>query len=182
MGRHIDTVRRGKPRSSYIPKVPDVAVEACEKTFDAADPTFQKTKAKKFDDMGVVALVCRHDIPLFMCNVDSPGEQQKYAFALLEHLMTLLPSNATILLFYDIGCILDASMNKVRHSHRFVPSSKWFRVSIRSYRTKYAIVSDGQRQLCMLMVMNGSASYFITPGSLRVLLSPTVKVWNDFGR
>jgi hypothetical protein len=37
----------------------------------------------KFDDTGMMALVCRHDIPLFLANVDTPGEQQKYAAAVL---------------------------------------------------------------------------------------------------
>lgn len=45
----------------------------------------------KFDDRGIMALVCRHDIPLFFANIDTPGEQQKYGVALLEHLFSLIP-------------------------------------------------------------------------------------------
>jgi len=61
----------------------------------------------KFDDTGMMALVCRHDIPLFLANVDTPGEQQKYAAALLEHFYTLIPPKATVASLYDIGCVLD---------------------------------------------------------------------------
>ena len=32
--------------------------------------------------MGLVALVCRHDIPLFLARVDTLGDQRRYAFAL----------------------------------------------------------------------------------------------------
>lgn len=67
----------------------------------------------KFDDGGVMALVCRHDIPLFFANIDTPGEQQKYGVALLEHLFSLLPSQATVGALYDVGCVLDRSLQIV---------------------------------------------------------------------
>ena len=54
-----------------------------------------------------MALVCRHDIALFFPNIDTPGEQQKYAVALLEHLFSLIPTCATVVSLYDIGCVLD---------------------------------------------------------------------------
>jgi hypothetical protein len=68
----------------------------------------------KFDDGGIMALVCRHDIPLFAANIDTPGEQQKYAVALIEHLATLLPRETTIAVLYDVGCVLDRSLQLVR--------------------------------------------------------------------
>jgi hypothetical protein len=60
-----------------------------------------------------MSLVCRHDIPLFFANIDTPGEQQKYSVALLEHLFSLLPPNATVCGLYDVGCVLDRSLNRV---------------------------------------------------------------------
>lgn len=68
---------------------------------------------EKFDDGGVMALVCRHDIPLFFANIDTPGEQQKYAVALLEHLFSLIPPWATVGALYDVGCVLDRSLQIV---------------------------------------------------------------------
>ena len=64
----------------------------------------------KFDDGGQMALVCYHDIPLFLADIDMPGEQQKYSVALIEHLFSLMPSYATIVSLYDISCILDHSL------------------------------------------------------------------------
>jgi hypothetical protein len=69
----------------------------------------------QFDDTGLMALVCRHDIPLFLANIDTPGEQQKYAVALVEHLFSHLPAQATIYLLYDVSCVLDRSVHLVRH-------------------------------------------------------------------
>lgn len=68
---------------------------------------------EKFDDGGQMALVCRHDIPLFLANIDTPGEQQKYSVALFEHLFSLLPSCATVVGLYDVGCVLDRSLQLV---------------------------------------------------------------------
>ena len=61
-----------------------------------------------------MALVCRHDIPLFLANIDTPGEQQKYSVALIEHLFSLLPPKATVAVLYDVACVLDHSLHLVR--------------------------------------------------------------------
>ncbi|RXW16674.1 hypothetical protein EST38_g9188 [Candolleomyces aberdarensis] len=45
-------------------------------------------------------------------NVDTPGEQQKYAVALIERLVSLIPRNATMVVLYDVGCVLDRSITK----------------------------------------------------------------------
>ncbi|TFK16874.1 hypothetical protein FA15DRAFT_683652 [Coprinopsis marcescibilis] len=63
-----------------------------------------------FDDGGLAALVCRHDIPLLFANVDTPREQQKYAIALLLRLFSLIPQKATVGVLYDVGCVLDRSL------------------------------------------------------------------------
>lgn len=112
VGRRIDAVRkrRPKPRSG---KVPDEAVDECEKSYEAARGTSVKTSMEKHDDTGIMALVCRHDIPLFLVNIDTPGEQQKYAVALIEHLFTLLPPSATVAVLYDVACVLDRSLQLV---------------------------------------------------------------------
>jgi hypothetical protein len=68
---------------------------------------------EKFDDSGQMALVCRHDIPLFLANIDMPGEQQKYAIALIEHLFDQLPPEATLQVLYDVGCVLDQTLQLV---------------------------------------------------------------------
>jgi Kyakuja-Dileera-Zisupton transposase len=112
VGNHIENVRKSRPKV-YKRTVPDEAVDECEKSHEAADGKNQKTSMEKFDDTGMMALVCRHDIPLFLANVDTPGEQQKYSVALLQHFCTLIPSQATIATLYDVGCVLDRSLHLV---------------------------------------------------------------------
>ncbi|KAG1878248.1 hypothetical protein F4604DRAFT_1880298 [Suillus subluteus] len=74
--------------------------------------TSLKAVMDSFDDTGIMALICRHDIPLFFANIDSPGEQQKYAVALIEHLFSLLLQEATVITLYDVGCVLSRSLSQ----------------------------------------------------------------------
>jgi len=113
VGDRIES-RRKRPAKSYIRKVPDEAVDDCENAHEAASDKKRHSSTEVFDDTGVMALVCRHDIPLFFANIDTPGEQQKYAVALFEHLFSLLPLQATVVGLYDIGCVLDRSLYMVR--------------------------------------------------------------------
>lgn len=112
VGRRIESARGKAPRP-YSQKLPDVTVDEDEKSFEAADETREKTREGRYDDTGLGALVCRHDNPIFFVNVDTPGEQQKYAVALIEHFSSLIPEAATVGMFYDIGCVLDCSLSMV---------------------------------------------------------------------
>ena len=93
--------------------VPNEAIDSCESSYEAANGKKQKASMDSFNDMGVMALICHHDILLFFANIDSPGEQQKYAVALLTHLFALLPPQATVVGLYDMGCVLDRSISLV---------------------------------------------------------------------
>ena len=112
VGRRLEEARARKPRS-YEPKVPDEAVDECEDAHEATNGSKDRKKWDQFDDMGLMTLVCQHDIPLFFANIDTPGEQQKYSVALLEHLFSLLPPQATVVCLYDVGCVLDRSAQQV---------------------------------------------------------------------
>lgn len=85
IGRHIDRTRKSAPKP-HAPLVPHEAIDLCENSYEAANGKKQKAAMDSFDDTGVMALICRHDIPLFFANIDTPGEQQKYAVALIDHL------------------------------------------------------------------------------------------------
>ena len=111
VGEHI-TAARSKKAKRRVPKVPDEAVDACEGSHFAAKGD-QQHRASEFDDNGLMSIVCRHDIPLFFANIDTPGEQQKYAVALLKKVLSLLPPQATVTLLYDLGCVLDRSLHLV---------------------------------------------------------------------
>lgn len=111
MGARIDAAR---PRKAPRPcPVPDSAVDDCQDAHQSGTGSNVKTSLDKFDIGGLAALVCRHDIPLFIANIDTPGEQQKYGVALVEKLASLLPPQATIAVLYDVGCVLDRSVAKV---------------------------------------------------------------------
>jgi hypothetical protein len=105
IGHHILRSRKSPPRL-HKSSVPHEAIDQCENSYEAADGKKQKSSMDSFDDTGVMALICRHDIPLFFANIDTPGEQQKYAVALIDHLFTLLPPRATVVALYDVGCVL----------------------------------------------------------------------------
>lgn len=102
-----------KPPCSYTSEVPETALDKCEKSYKAADEKKEKMHGTKFDDTGLMALVCCHDIILFLVNVDTPGEQQKYCITLIDHLFTQLPQQAMVAVYYDIGCVLDQSLHRV---------------------------------------------------------------------
>ena len=112
---HRIVVARGKPPKARKPlKVPDEAVNDCEEGHESGSGSTVKMNLDHYDDGGVMVLVCRHDIPIFLANIDTPGEQQKYAVSLIEHLFSFLPPTATVTLLYDVGCVLDRSLNLVR--------------------------------------------------------------------
>jgi hypothetical protein len=106
---------RKTTRSGFTSRVPEAALDKCEKSYRAAQGDSDTTTSVKFDDRGAVAVVCRHDIPIFMANVDTAGEQHKYAISLLLKLFAHLPSTATVCAFYDIACAVDRSIHKVVH-------------------------------------------------------------------
>ncbi|KAG6835936.1 hypothetical protein H0H93_013187, partial [Arthromyces matolae] len=112
VGDRIERARGKKPKKR-TPTVPDEAVDECESTHVSGSGSNSKTNMDKFDDSGVMALVCRHDVPLFLANIDTPGEQQKYGVALLTHLFSLIPASATVAALYDVGCVLDRSSQLV---------------------------------------------------------------------
>ncbi|EMD35682.1 hypothetical protein CERSUDRAFT_85646 [Gelatoporia subvermispora B] len=111
VGTWIGQQRQKPPKPDYVPKVPDAAVDSCQHGHEAANEEKAKTDPERFDDTGVMALVCSHDIPILMANIDTPGEQQKYAISLILWLFLLLPDNATVAGLYDIGCTTDRSIN-----------------------------------------------------------------------
>lgn len=97
--------------------MPDEAIDGCEESYEAAEGDKKKNHSEnRYSDMGWMSLICRHDTPLFFANIDTPGEQQKYAVALILWFSELVPSHSTITVLYDIGCVLDRSVQMVSYS------------------------------------------------------------------
>ncbi|KAK1225518.1 hypothetical protein PQX77_011537 [Marasmius sp. AFHP31] len=109
VGSRIAEARKG-PKKPRTPVVPDEAVDACQNSYKAAKGDDETQRDHNFDENGVMALVCRHDIPLFLASIDTPAEQQKHAVALVEMLFSMIPPNATVAGLYDVGCVLDRSL------------------------------------------------------------------------
>ncbi|KAF8078230.1 hypothetical protein FPV67DRAFT_1403470 [Lyophyllum atratum] len=101
-------------------RVPRSVLDDCESSFTAADSRREKASTQFFDDTALMALVCRHDIVLFLVNMRSAGEKQHYVIVLLETLFQHLPTWFTIGLLYDIGCQLERSCVKWGFLDRYV--------------------------------------------------------------
>ncbi|KAL0062018.1 hypothetical protein AAF712_011096 [Marasmius tenuissimus] len=110
VGARIEEVRK-RPPKAYNSPVPDDVVDADRDSYKAAKGDREQASSKRFDENGMMALVCRHDIPLLTASIDTPGEQQKYAVALLEDFFHQIPEQALVVALYDIGCVLDRSLN-----------------------------------------------------------------------
>ncbi|PPQ76501.1 hypothetical protein CVT26_012351 [Gymnopilus dilepis] len=110
VGHDIELARH-RPKRVYKPKVPDYAIDECEHAFRAANGDKKRANVgnERYDDQGYMSLVCRHDIPIFFANIDTPGEQQKFAVALIKWLFQFIPKHATATVLYDVGCVLDRS-------------------------------------------------------------------------
>lgn len=106
------TKRQAAKDTGISTDIPDEVSDDCQKTFVAAQ-NISKTSNKIFADTAIMALVCRHDCPLLLVNMTSPGERQHYALALLREFFGQLPDNWDIGLLYDIACQLRRSMQKV---------------------------------------------------------------------
>ena len=94
-------------------QLPDETLDDCERTFVAAQSHIAKASHAIFADTALMALLCRHDRPLFLVNMTSAGERQYYALALIKALFLHLPSDWVVALLYDIACQLERSMRKV---------------------------------------------------------------------
>ncbi|KAJ6582196.1 hypothetical protein B0H19DRAFT_1370295 [Mycena capillaripes] len=102
---------RKKSPAKFTPPIPSEAIDACEASWDAANEKKKKVDSKRYDASGVFVMTCRHSQVLFLCDIDTPGEQQQYVVALLEEVNSLLPCKATMVQCYDVGCVTDHSMN-----------------------------------------------------------------------
>ncbi|KAJ3546524.1 hypothetical protein NM688_g5507 [Phlebia brevispora] len=84
-------------------------------------------------------MICRHDIPLLVANVDTPGERQKYVIAAVEWLFELIPPHATVGILYDIGCTTHRSVQL----YPFLPDSvtdriQWATSAMHAYGHQWA--------------------------------------------
>ncbi|KAF7354322.1 hypothetical protein MVEN_01120600 [Mycena venus] len=106
----INAVRK-RPATKAKPSMPQEVLDACQDSWDAANEKKRKADPKRYDASGVFVMTCRHGQVIFLCNIDTPGEQQRYIVAMLEEVFSMLPPHATVLQAYDVGCVTDHSLN-----------------------------------------------------------------------
>jgi hypothetical protein len=182
VGDRIEAQRKVRPKV-YKPKVPDEAIDGCMTSHDAANENKKHLTTDVFDDTGLMALVCRHDIPLFFANIDTPGEQQKYAVALIEYLFSLLPPQGTAVGLYDVGCVLDRSLAMVISSNGLSTTPAHIILSsMTSFPLQLQIALLSQPVLCMHTPMSGRVNLSSTPVFALDSVSLMVKVLNAYGR
>lgn len=87
--------------------------DGCSERFYAAKESNQKAESAVFSDTGLMLMACRHDRPIYMVNIQSPGEKQYNPLALIKQLFLELPDHWNVGILYDIGCQLHKSITKV---------------------------------------------------------------------
>ena len=76
MKRVVEHARPSESRSNAESRarLPDDTLDDCEKAFTAAQGHIAKSNSAIFADTALMAILCRHDRPLFLVNMTSAGE------------------------------------------------------------------------------------------------------------
>lgn len=111
VARRLARARKRDP-AEYVQVVPDVALDACQTSFKAAQENEDELSGR-YDIGGLMIMSCRHSIPLFLAHITTPGERQEYPVALIEHLFSLISPQATVCVSYDVGCTLDRTLRRL---------------------------------------------------------------------
>ena len=119
--RHAQNSNAGGDGYEAGMRVPTSVLNGCNDSFVAADEKREKASSQFFADTGLMALLCRHDRPLWTINMTSAGEKQHYAVALLRRLFEHIPKDMMVGVLYDIGCQLHRSCEKWGFLQEFLP-------------------------------------------------------------
>ncbi|EJU02887.1 hypothetical protein DACRYDRAFT_50938, partial [Dacryopinax primogenitus] len=84
----------------------------CKASFKAANPEQRWQNSSQYCVHGIVAIVCCHDIPLYLTNLIDTGEKHFYTVTLMQKVMDQLPAAATVSVLYNIACQAHRSVNK----------------------------------------------------------------------
>jgi hypothetical protein len=120
------------------PCVADDIVDECQDGHLASNENVPKASKTFFAETAIMALLCRHNCPLFLVNMTSAGERQHYAIALLRRLMDELPLWWRVNVLYDIACVLERSCVRWNLMGKYLPRMQ-FAVSVfHAYSHRYA--------------------------------------------
>ena len=65
-----------------------------------------------FANTRVMGILCCHDIPLFLVNIQAAGEKQHYLFVLITKFFEHIPDWWWVGILYDIACQGDHTLKK----------------------------------------------------------------------
>ena len=120
MGDRIAKAQK-KPVKSYQQIVPDEAIDECESSYEAADGKKEKATTEAFDDTGLMALICRHDIPLFFCEYQHRWRTTEVPPG--SHRPSILPSSFPSDRCHAIRCRLRSGTDLVQGRREHAPFS-----------------------------------------------------------
>ncbi|KIJ49758.1 hypothetical protein M422DRAFT_160462, partial [Sphaerobolus stellatus SS14] len=115
-----------RPARQWDEMVPPGSINDCEGQHNTAKDRGNDSTDTMFSPCGKMVMVCRHDVPLFLCDINTKGKQQFYSITLIQKLASMLPCNVTIRLLYDIGCTLDQVISKVIYIPFYLVSGVFF--------------------------------------------------------
>ncbi|KAF8324763.1 uncharacterized protein EI90DRAFT_2880978, partial [Cantharellus anzutake] len=140
-GEEVDIERApagADDRREFGLPVPNSTYDACSESFIAADGERIKASTDYFADTGVMAILCRHDIPLFLVNVQTAGEKQHYLFALVAKFFEHVPGSWRVGILYDIGCQGDRTLKKYNIAPEWRSRITWGVSIFHAYGHQYA--------------------------------------------
>ncbi|KZP01281.1 hypothetical protein CALVIDRAFT_456347, partial [Calocera viscosa TUFC12733] len=126
------------PAATAAVQLDDEVLNRCEESFRASDQDRRRSQAKNYAVHGIIGIVCRHDIPLFVANLTDPGERHHYTVALLRKVMQQLPPTATLGVLYDIGCQLDRAIRKHGYMPELIGRISWATSVLHAYGHQWA--------------------------------------------
>ncbi|RPA82327.1 hypothetical protein BJ508DRAFT_325598 [Ascobolus immersus RN42] len=103
--------------------VPPKEETLCSSNFRAT--AAKPTSMKRYDETGLLAMVCRHDAPLRLMNLHA-GERLLWVTDFLEKTLRNISNEGIkiekMILMYDIACQLDAFIHNKKHGSPFLVS------------------------------------------------------------
>ena len=128
---------------------------SCSESFIAANGEHVMASMDYFANTGVMGILCCHDIPLFLINIQAVGEKHHYLFALITKFFEHIPDWWQVEILYDIGCQGDCTLKKydiAPESHGASPFSMHMAINIPvNFGTIHANQSSGASQMVKLV-------------------------------
>jgi hypothetical protein len=99
-------------------------LDDCESSYKASQEKLHELDESVYDVKGIMAMVCAHDVPLYLADVEGFGEPRYLAVALLQKLDSMIPENASVGVMYDIADQLDRTIDKVRSNIHYFKAQR----------------------------------------------------------